>query len=194
MSNWTERHAIDYDEKWGELNFHKKIPYMVGIEEGQSILEIGCGGGFLAICLAQTVQSVNVFAIDPTKKMIDRAKQRQQKADLGTSRIQFLQVGAETSVTDEASIDQVIAAFSVHHWRQPKLAMQVTFQQLKPGGRIWICEDLNTPIEGDLEVETSLKNFEGIKALLESSGFVSVTQALDTSDEGEFLIVEAVKL
>ncbi|MCW8878578.1 MAG: class I SAM-dependent methyltransferase [Kangiellaceae bacterium] len=193
MGNWNDSHAISYDERWGELEFHRKIPGLAKVEPGYSILELGCGGGFLAICLAQSAQSVKVSALDPTEKMIALANERKEKADLRSSQIQFIQAGAEQRVAEDTSLDLVIAAFSVHHWQQPKLAMSTIFNGLKSGGRIWICEDLNMPIEGDLEVDTSLKAYEGIRDLLGSSGFVSIIRSLSTSDEGEFLIVEATK-
>jgi|GEM_PF-2048706 len=93
----------------------------------------------------------------------------------------------------DASLDLAIAAFSVHHWQNAELAMSLIFRALKPGGRIWLCEDMNTPINGDMQVNNSLKAFDGINTLLENSGFVKISKSLHSSDEGEFLVVEAVK-
>jgi len=193
MNHWNDEQALSYDDKWGELDFHRQIPSLANVSAGYRIAEIGCGGGFLSLCLAQHAPGVNVLAIDPTAKMIHLAKMRQQKANLLDSQLKFIQAGAEELKLDHASIDLVIAAFSVHHWQAPKYAMSLIFQGLKPGGRVWLSEDMNTPFEGDLNVDDSLKAHEGLKRLLKQSGFVNITESSNTSVEGDFLIVEAVK-
>ncbi|WDE09211.1 class I SAM-dependent methyltransferase [Thalassomonas viridans] len=193
MSHWNNEHAVSYDEKWGELEFHQKIPALAKVAADYRIAEIGCGGGYLSLCLAQHAPGVKVLAIDPTAKMIELAKARQQKADLPGSRLEFIEAGAEALAVEDASLDLAVAAFSVHHWQDSKLAMSLIYQGLKPGGRIWLCEDMNTPLDGDMQVDNSLKAFSGIKALLELSGFREICKSLNTSFEGEFLVVEAVK-
>ncbi|WDE02457.1 class I SAM-dependent methyltransferase [Thalassomonas actiniarum] len=193
MNHWNDEHALSYDEKWGELEFHQQIPALAKVAADYRIVEVGCGGGYLSLCLAQHAAGVEVLAIDPTEKMIALAKVRQQKADLPEYQLQFIKAGAEELAVEDASVDLTLAAFSVHHWQDSKLAMSLIFQGLKPGGRIWLCEDLNTPIDGDMQVDNSLKSFNGIKALLELSGFTGINKSLHTSSEGEFLVVEAVK-
>ena len=71
--------------------------------------------------------------------------------------------------------------------------MPLIYRGLKPNGRIWLSEDLNTPIYGDLQVNSQLKAFSGIKDLLENTGFTTISNTIYESDEGKFLIVEAIK-
>ena len=193
MSHWNDNHAISYDEQWGDLDFHRQIPGLARVEANFNVLELGCGGGYLSLCLAQSAPGVRVTALDPTEKMIALAKARQEKADLPESQLQFIQAGAEELEMADASLDLTIATFSVHHWQNAEMAMSLVFSALKPGGRIWLCEDLNTPIDGDMQVNNSLKAFDGINTLLENSGFAAISKDLHSSDEGEFLMVEAVK-
>jgi len=193
MSHWNDEHALSYDEQWGELEFHKQIPALAKVAAQQRIVEIGCGGGFLSLCLAQHAPGVKILALDPTEKMIALAKERQQKADLPESQLKFIKAGAEELAVEDASLDLTLAAFSLHHWQDSKRAMSLIFKGLKPGGRIWLCEDLNTPLDGDMQVDHSLKSFNGIKTLLELTGFNDISKSLNTSPEGEFMIVEAVK-
>ncbi|WP_125784508.1 class I SAM-dependent methyltransferase [Pseudoalteromonas rubra] len=193
MSHWNDEHASSYDEQWGELNFHQQIPQLAGVQPGFNIVELGCGGGYLSVCLAQSAQHVRVTALDPTPKMIALAKERQDKAGLSNAQLQFFAAGAEALDVSDNTQDLVIAAFSVHHWQNPDKSMSLVFSALKPGGKIWLCEDLNAPTEGSLEVHANLKALDGLKSLLQNSGFVQLSHTLHHSHEGDFLVVEAFK-
>ncbi|WP_125718772.1 class I SAM-dependent methyltransferase [Pseudoalteromonas rubra] len=193
MSHWNDEHASSYDEQWGELNFHQQIPKLAGVQPGFNIVELGCGGGYLGVCLAQSAVNVRVTALDPTPKMIALAKERQVKAGLTNAQLQFFTAAAEALDVSNNTQDLVIAAFSVHHWQNPEKSMPLVYSALKPGGKIWLCEDLNAPTEGNIEVRADLKALDGIKSLLKNSGFIQVSHTLHHSHEGDFLIVEALK-
>ncbi|MBE0370444.1 class I SAM-dependent methyltransferase [Pseudoalteromonas aurantia] len=193
MSHWNNEHALSYDEKWGELAFHTEIPTLAGVADNFRIAEIGCGGGYLSMCLAQSAEGVQVLALDPTDTMIERAKSRQKKSDLRFPQLQFIKAGAEELQVNTGSLDLVIAAFSIHHWQNAELALSLIFQGLKRGGRIWLCEDVNAPSSGDLMVDVNLKTFSGVKERLQSVGFESIVKNAHVSSEGEFLIIEALK-
>lgn len=193
MSHWSNEHAVAYDTRWGELGFHREIPLLAGVCKNDKIVEIGCGGGFLSICLASYAEGVVVQAIDPTPQMITLAEQRRKEAGISKARLIFEQKGAEALKVELNSIDIVIAAFSLHHWTDAEAAMLQIVQGLKKGGKIWLCEDLNTPTEGDISVNDDLKAYHGIKILLEKFKFVDIKKQHISTIEGEFLIVEAFK-
>jgi ubiquinone/menaquinone biosynthesis C-methylase UbiE len=192
MSHWTAQHANDYDERWGELNFHRKIPNMIGVSPGAKVTELGCGGGFLAVCLAHSEPGVSVLALDPSPVMIERAGERKQKADLSDQQLFLLCAGAEQWQPEPCSQDVVVAAFSVHHWRHPEQVMATIANALKPGGKFWLCEDLNTPSFGDLDVHQELKALSGLIDLLEKTGFKNIQHQRQTDEEGDFLMVEGI--
>ncbi len=192
MSHWTAQHANDYDERWGELNFHRQIPNMIGVSPGAQVTELGCGGGFLAVCLAHSAPGVSVLALDPSPVMIERSGERKQKADLSDQQLFLLCAGAEQWQSEPCSQDVVVAAFSVHHWRHPEQVMATIANALKPGGKFWLCEDLNTPSFGDLDVHQELKALSGLMDLLEKTGFKNIQHQRQTDEEGDFLIVEGI--
>ncbi|WP_157729989.1 class I SAM-dependent methyltransferase [Bacterioplanes sanyensis] len=193
MSHWSDEHAHDYDERWGQLAFHQLIPQLANVRPGHRIVEIGCGGGFLSLCLAQSQPNVTVLALDPSAAMIERAHKRQQQAGIGPEQLSFALAGAEQLDVMPASQDLIVAAFSLHHWQQPEVAMTRLTQALKPGGRFWLCEDLNTPSFGDLDVHQQLKMLPGIEALLRDFGFRDITHRTHHTDEGDFLEVQGVR-
>ncbi|MEC4087178.1 class I SAM-dependent methyltransferase [Pseudoalteromonas rubra] len=193
MSHWNDEDAISYDNKWGELAFHQQIPELAGVQSNFNIIELGCGGGYLSLCLAQAAVNVRVTALDPTPKMIALAQARQRKTNLSHAQLQFFEAGAEALDVSADTQDLVIAAFSVHHWQSPEQAMALIYGALKPGGKIWLCEDLNAPTEGNTDVHTELKTLNGVKGLLQHTGFTQLSHKVHRSHEGEFLIIEALK-
>ena len=192
MSHWTDQNAHDYDDRWGALDFHRQIPVLAGIQPGFQVAELGCGGGFLSVCLALSHEGVQVQALDPSDVMIQRANERKQKADLSDEQLTLLCAGAEQRTPKPSSMDVVVAAFSLHHWQQPETVMETICKALKPGGKFWLCEDLNTPSFGDLDVHNDLKALAGIKKLLEKFGFSSIQHQRQCTDEGDFLMVEGI--
>ncbi|MCG7533543.1 class I SAM-dependent methyltransferase [Pseudoalteromonas sp. OOF1S-7] len=194
MSHWNDEHANRYDEQWGELDFHQQIPGLAGVQSGFNVVELGCGGGYLSVCLAQSAVNVRVTALDPTAKMIALAQARQQRAGLSKAQLQFFEAGAESLDVSDNTQDLVVAAFSVHHWQSPAQSMALVYSALKSGGKIWLCEDLNAPTEGNIEVHSDLKALDGLKSLLQNSGFVQISHTVHRNHEGKFLIVEALKL
>lgn len=193
MSHWSDEDAISYDNKWGELDFHQQIPQLAGVQPSFNIVELGCGGGYLSLCLAQAAENVRVTALDPTPKMIALAKARQHEAGLSQAQLQLFEAGAEALDVSPDTQDLVIAAFSVHHWQSPAQSMVLVYTALKPGGKIWICEDLDAPTEGHTEVHAELKTLNGVKGLLQQTGFIQLSHKVHRSHEGEFLIIEAFK-
>ncbi|NOU49875.1 class I SAM-dependent methyltransferase [Pseudoalteromonas sp. JBTF-M23] len=193
MSHWSKEQALAYDQQWGELAFHRQIPSLAGVSDNDNIVEIGCGGGFLSVCLTTYAQGASVLALDPSAKMIELANKRKQQTGLSDAQLKFLQAGAESLNVQAESIDLVVAAFSLHHWSDAELGMQLVFNSLKSEGKIWLCEDMNTPTGGALKVNDNLKAFAGIKQLLKQFAFSNIEKRLLATPEGEFLIVQATK-
>jgi len=128
MHDWSDEQALTYDQQWGALTFHTQIPSLARVEAGNRIVELGCGGGYLSLCLAKFAPEVKVLGLDPTAKMIKLAQNRRQEAGVDATHLTFLQVAAEELEVQPDSLDLAIAAFSVHHWQEPKLGMSLVYQ------------------------------------------------------------------
>jgi 2-polyprenyl-3-methyl-5-hydroxy-6-metoxy-1,4-benzoquinol methylase len=126
-------------------------PFSLGkIDSGVRVLDIGCGSGVDALIAAKLVgASGKVIGIDMTSEMIQKANANREL--MGSGNVSF-QVA---SVQDIADIDEgfdVIISNGVFNLIPDKdEALQTAYGLLKPGGRLFICDQVLTgPLSKDL--------------------------------------------
>ncbi len=103
---------------------------------GSTVLETGCGAGFMAISLAQ--RGWRVRAIDSASAMIEQARQNTAQSGQALS-IEIDDVYALASEDD--SFDLVVALGVLPWLERPDLAIQEMARVTKPGGFILFTAD-----------------------------------------------------
>lgn len=105
------------------------------LEPGQSVLDVGCGTGTLAVLLKRGYPSVNVAALDPDPNALAIAQRKAARAGVA---IQFDRGFAEALPYTDAAFDRVFSSMMFHHLkkddRHPALAE--IRRVLTPGGRL----------------------------------------------------------
>jgi len=113
--------------------------------EGDSVLDIGCGGGLNSVELAVRVGPAgHVLGVDVSVPILDYAR-----AQPGTPpNLEFLRADAATEDLGSARFDLLFSRFGVMFFENPKAAFTRLHGTLKPGGRLaflcWQAPDLNT--------------------------------------------------
>lgn len=117
----------------GRLHYHLN-PNTNGL-----YLDIGCGTGNYTDALQK--KGYKFIGIDPSKKMLEKAKFRNQEISwrVGT---------AECSGLETGSIDGIIASLTIHHWPDLKKGAAELFRILKDKGRIVIFTSTPKQMEG----------------------------------------------
>ncbi len=93
----------------------------------RSVLDIGCGGGFLSNALAEKGHTVT--GIDLSQESLDIAKQYD-----ATNTASYLQADAKMLPFEENSFDIATAMDFLEHIEDPKLVIAEVSRVLKPGG------------------------------------------------------------
>ena len=123
-----ERVADKYDSTWA-TSTRQFIPPLLdaaNVAEKMSILDVGCGPGYVSIAAAE--RGANPIGLDFSAEMIAIAKKM-------SPQIEFRQGDAQNLPFPDASFDRVVANFALLHLAQPERAMNEAHRVLKPDGR-----------------------------------------------------------
>src|ERR1041385_8331011 len=108
-----------------------RLVKFANVRGGQSVLDVGCGTGVVAITAARI--GGRVRGIDLTPELLERARQNARIADL---EIDFQEGDAETLPFEDATFDVVLSQFGHMFAPRPEVALAEMLRVLKPAGRI----------------------------------------------------------
>jgi ubiquinone/menaquinone biosynthesis C-methylase UbiE len=109
------------------------------IDEGMTVLDIGCGPGFFSIDMAQMVgRSGRVIASDLQEGMLQKLKDKIRGTEL-EERI-TLHKCEEGKIGVSVNVDFVLAFYMVHEVPNPKTFFEEINSILKPNGQVLIVE------------------------------------------------------
>ena len=111
------------------------------IHPGDSVLDVGCGTGEVALLASTRTQAGRVHGIDPAPEMIAVAKGKAARKRLDVD----FRVGViEALPFPDASLDVVTSSLMMHHLPEELKArgLAEVYRVLKPGGRLLIADFL----------------------------------------------------
>jgi SAM-dependent methyltransferase len=173
------------------------------LREGETVLDLGSGGGIDVILSAKRVGATGVaYGLDMTDEMLALAQQNAREA--GVTNVHFLKGVIEQVPLPANSVDVVISNCVINLSVDKPAVLTEIARVLKPGGRIGIsdvvAEDRLTPEEraargsyvGCIAGALSQGEYE---AGLEAAGFeqISVEFTNEVADGMHGAIVKAVK-
>jgi arsenite methyltransferase len=123
-------------------------PFSLGeVNEGDVVLDIGCGAGVDAIMARKMVgPSGNVVGVDLVRNMIERAKTNLKETDLED--IVLIEDSVENLDFPDESFDAVISNGVFNLIPDKEGTISKAFRLLKPGGRLMIADQI---MIGELE-------------------------------------------
>lgn len=123
-----------------EEDFRRRIAEACELKEGDRVLDVGCGTGSTSIAAAKRVGvSGHVEGIDPSKEMIDRAR---EKGGACGMTIGFQQAAIEALPFPDGHFDVVISSLVFHHLTADvqRVGLEEIHRVLAPGGRLAIID------------------------------------------------------
>ena len=119
-----------------ERRFREKVAGLARLAPGESVLDVGCGTGTLAIEAKRRVgPSGTVYGIDASPEMIARARTKAKKAGAD---VVFETAVVEALPFQDARFDAILTSLVLHHLprtARPQCAREMR-RVLKPGGRL----------------------------------------------------------
>lgn len=123
-----------------ERSFRERLADLARLEPGQSVLDIGCGTGSLAIVAKRRVNAAgSMHGIDASPEMIARARKKALKAGVD---ITFRQGVAENLPFPDGRFDVALSTLMLHHLPSAarKQCLREIRRVLKPGGRVLVVD------------------------------------------------------
>jgi SAM-dependent methyltransferase len=179
---------------------------LASIEPGQTVLDLGSGGGIDVLLSAKRVGPTGkVYGLDMTDEMLALANANKAKA--GVSNVEFLKGEIEAIPLPDNSVDLIISNCVINLSGDKEKVLAEAFRVLKPGGRFAVSDVV---VKGEVpeEVKKSVELWIGCVAgaleeqeflgLLNQVGFenaqIEPTRIYRSADAAAFLADAGVKL
>ncbi len=121
-----------------DRQFRDRLIDLARLSSGESVLDIGCGTGSLALAARRRVGGdARVCGVDPSPEMVTRARRKAAKAGLAVT---FEEGSAEALPFPDGTFDAVVCECAFCTFPDKATAAAEMARVLKPGGRIGITD------------------------------------------------------
>jgi SAM-dependent methyltransferase len=107
---------------------------LVGVEPGQTVLDVATGSGNVALHAAR--RGADVVGVDLTPELFETARPRAEA--LGVE-VEWVEGDAEALPFDDATFDRVVSAFGVQFAPRHAVVAAELLRVCRPGGAIGVC-------------------------------------------------------
>ena len=143
----------------------------IGINQGDVVMDFGCGPGFYTIEIAKKAK--RVMAVDLSPEMLKKAQNKAAKA--GVKNIEFLQSDGKNIEAEAGSLDLILLVTVFHEVRESQAVLTEFHRILKPAGKLVIVE----AVKRGTFVGAPVQNPEALKEEVETGNFKLKQMQLD---------------
>ena len=145
---------------------------LVNVQDGWTMLDVGCGGGFTIRRLLKRSIDAQVYGIDISEESVTKA--RQVNAEVLDKQVYVTQGSAEQLPYNDEMFDLVTAVETVYFWPNLPDCLQEVRRVLKPGGKFAIMVEV---VDSDSKWTSIVDGMtaytpEQLKTLLDDAGFI----------------------
>jgi arsenite methyltransferase len=154
---------------------------LLALEPGQSVLDLGSGGGIDVLLSAKRVGPTGkAYGLDMTDEMLALARENQRKA--GATNVEFLKGTIEAIPLPDNSVDVIISNCVINLSNDKDAVLREAFRVLKPGGRFAVSDVV---VRGDVpaDIRRSMELWVGcIAGALQETEYISKLGAAGFTD------------
>ena len=142
------------------------------VQDGWTMLDVGCGGGFTIRRLLKRSKDAQVYGIDISEESVAKAKK--VNAEVLDKQVFITQGSAEKLPYEDKKFDLVTAVETVYFWPNLPDCLQEVRRVLKPGGKFAILVEV---VDSDSKWTSVVEGMtayspEDLKKLLDDAGYL----------------------
>ena len=155
---------------------------IASLKPGETVLDVGCGGGFDAFLAAGAVGETGwVIGVDATPEMVQKARRLADEQDYAN--IEFRLGEMENLPVADRAVDVIISNCVINLSPEKPRVFRELLRVLRPGGRLAISDvvataDLPAAVKDDLTLYSSCIagacTIDELEAMLTEAGFIGI--------------------
>ena len=167
---------------------------IAALQPGETVLDLGSGGGFDAFLAAQRVgRSGKVIGVDMTPEMISRARRNAEKGNYGN--VDFRLGEIENLPVGDGQADVIMSNCVINLSPDKQRVFDEAFRVLKAGGRLAISDvvalaEMSEAVRQDYDLDSGCISgaapIEELRQMLKRSGFDDIRVEIK-ADSGEMI-------
>jgi arsenite methyltransferase len=154
---------------------------LLALEPGQTVLDLGSGGGIDVLLSAQRVGPTGkAYGLDMTDEMLALARDNQRKA--GAANVEFLKGTIESVPLPANAVDVIISNCVINLSSDKDAVLREAFRVLRPGGRFAVSDVV---VRGDVpaDIRRSMELWVGcIAGALEETEYAAKLRGAGFTD------------
>lgn len=165
--SWAQTRDSNRD-KWQRP---AEVMDLVGLREGSTVADVGCGEGYFVLHLARRVgSSGRVYAVDVDDDSLRRVRRAIEEDKLGN--VEIVLSRADDAQLPAGALDAVITVNAYHEMREYDAMLRSMYAALKPGGRLAVIDAASDDNGSRSSMQSAHKIAESlVRADAERNGF-----------------------
>ena len=178
-------------ETWSQ---NLRVMDALGINQGDRILDVGCGHGRGLTELATRAGNGCVVGVDPSELMVEIAAQR-NRALIEAARVNVVLAPVESLPFDDDVYDKVLCVHVLYFWKDLDASLREIARVLKPGGRLGLLFRTRADLAATASFPPEIYRFPAlaeVRAVIEQVG-LALHAASDCANEPVLLLAEKLR-
>lgn len=168
-------------ETWSQ---NLRVIDALGIEQGDHVLDIGCGHGRSLTELAARAPRGHIVGVDPSELMVEIAADRNRRL-IEAARVDVVLSTVESLPFSDDVFDKAQCVHVLYFWKDIETSLREIARVLKPGGRLGLVFRTNADVKAIASFPPEIYSFPAladVSAALERAG-MDIHIAGDSANE-----------